>query len=69
MDPAGRGKRPSMTEPNKTPNLDDVLDVEEVAQPDRHEHAKTPHPPHDDELERRAQQERERLGADGPIEP
>lgn len=56
-----------MTEPNRDPNLDDVLDPAEQIHPDHHEHAKTPRPVDDEELERRAQHEREALDADGPV--
>ncbi|WP_181783786.1 hypothetical protein [Pseudonocardia pini] len=56
-----------MTEPNRDPDLDDVLVPEEQAHPDHREHAKTPHRLDDEELERRAQQERDQLNARGPL--
>ncbi|GAA4559041.1 hypothetical protein [Pseudonocardia xishanensis] len=56
-----------MTEPKHEPNLDDVLDPGELAHPDHREHAKTPHPLDDEELEERADRVREALHADGPL--
>lgn len=50
------------------PNLEDVIDPAEESHPDHREHAKTPHPLDDDELERRAAQERQQTGADGPVQ-
>jgi hypothetical protein len=56
-----------MTEPNRNPNLDDVLDPEELAHPDHREHAKTPHRVDDDELTRRTELERAEVDAGGPL--
>ncbi len=55
-----------MSDPQK-PDLDDVMDPHEDARPDHREHAKAPHPPDDEALERRAQHEREQTGAGGPL--
>lgn len=66
MDRVSPGYARVMTEPSRDPNLDDVLDAEEQAHPDHREHAKTPHPVDDEELERRAEHERRALHADGP---
>lgn len=52
-----------MTEPDE-PTLDDVLTPSEQAIPDHREHAKTPKHLNDDELARRAEQERLEAGVD-----
>lgn len=57
-----------MTEPENRPTLDDVDIPTEQTHPDRREHAKTPHPLNDDELEQRARSERDQTGAGGPLE-
>ena len=51
-----------MTEPDR-PNLDDVMETQESAPRDRHEHAKNPRPD-DEELEHRTEQERQAVGSD-----
>jgi hypothetical protein len=56
-----------MSDPGNRPTLDDVDIPSEDAHPDRREHAKMPHPPDDDDLERRAQHERDETGAGGPL--
>jgi hypothetical protein len=48
-------------------NVEDVMIPEENATPDHREHAKAPHPPDDEELERRAEHERRQTGAGGPL--
>lgn len=58
------GYAPGMTESNKSSPLDDVMVPSETAHPDHREHAKTPHRLDDDELARRAQQEREEVATD-----
>lgn len=47
--------------------LDRVMTPHEDPHPDYREHAKEQHPPDDEELERRAQHEREVTGAGGPL--
>lgn len=46
---------------NKEPTLDDVLIPTEEAHPDHREHAKTPKHLDDDELQSRAEHERDEL--------
>jgi hypothetical protein len=46
------------------PEVRDVMVPEEEAHPDRREHAKTPHPVDDDELEARTEHERRQVDAD-----
>jgi hypothetical protein len=53
-----------MTSPHDEPTLDDVIKPTESAPRDRHEHAKMPRRPNDDELEHRTEQERVELGLD-----
>ncbi len=53
-----------MTYPHDEPNLDDVLPVTESAPRDRQEHGKAPEHLNDDELARRAEQERIQAGVD-----
>lgn len=53
-----------MTSPHDEPTLDDVIEPEESAPRDRHEHGKMPSRPNDDELEHRTEQERVALGVD-----
>jgi hypothetical protein len=55
---------PAMTQPDDSPNLDDVMTPTETVHPDHHEHAKTPKHPDDDELARRTQHEREEIADD-----
>lgn len=57
-----------MTENDEHSALDEPMIPTETPHPDRHEHAKTPHPVDDDELARRAQHEREQTGAGGPAD-
>jgi hypothetical protein len=57
-----------MTEPHTEPTLDDVLVPSEDVRPDHHEHAKLPRPVDDDDLEHRAEHEREVTGAGGPVD-
>jgi hypothetical protein len=52
----------AMTMPHDQPNLDDVLETEEEARPNRREHAKTSPRPDDDELEERVEVERSEVG-------
>ena len=52
-----------MSEPNDTPNLDDVLVPEEHPTRDRTQHAKDPHPS-DEVLEHRTELERQTVGSD-----
>jgi hypothetical protein len=53
-----------MTSPHDEPTLDDVIEPEESAPRDRHEHAKLPSRPNDDELAHRTEEERVALGLD-----
>lgn len=46
------------------PEVRDVMVPEEQAHPDHREHAKTPHPVDDDELEARTEHERRQVDAD-----
>ena len=52
-----------MSEPNDTPNLDDVIEPEEHPTRDRTQHAKDPHPS-DEVLEHRTELERQAVGSD-----
>ena len=56
-----------MSEHRDRPTLEDVDIPSEHVHPDHREHAKTPRPLDDDELEERAQQERDDAGAGGPL--
>ncbi len=47
------------TSPHGEPNLDDVMEPEESVRPSRHEHAKAPPRPDEDELDARAEEELE----------
>jgi hypothetical protein len=47
-----------MTQPHDEPDLDDVIQPQEQAIPDRREHGKVPRPVNDENLARRAEQER-----------
>ena len=54
-----------MTGPNHDePTLDDVLETEESAPHDRHQHAKGYDRPDDDALQHRTEQERQAVGSD-----
>lgn len=53
-----------MTGPHDQPNLDDVFEPVEPAQPHRREHAKALPHPDDDELEEKLEVEREEVGLD-----
>ncbi len=67
MDRSRTGTTQDMSNHERRRGLDEVIAPEEGATPDHREHAKTPHPPDDEELERRAQREREQTGAGGPL--
>ena len=51
-----------MTDAHDSPTLDDVMDTTEQTLADRHEHAKAPPRPDEDELEERTEEEREAVG-------
>jgi hypothetical protein len=53
-----------VTESSGSPNLDDVLPVNEQAIPDHHAHGKMPAHLNDDELAHRTEQERVEAGVD-----
>lgn len=53
-----------MTDPQSTPDLDDVIDPHEQARPDHREHAKASPHLDDDELARRTEQERAQVEHD-----
>jgi hypothetical protein len=53
-----------MTGPHDRPSLDDVMDTEESAPRDRHEHGKADPRPDDEVLEHRTEQERQAVGSD-----
>jgi hypothetical protein len=54
-----------MTGPNHDePTLDDVMETEESAPHDRHQHAKGYDRPDDDALQHRTEQERQAVGSD-----
>ena len=53
-----------MSEPTDRPTLDDVMDTEESAPRDRHEHAGGYARPNDEALEHRTEQERQAVGSE-----
>jgi hypothetical protein len=57
-----------MTDPHSEPNLDDVMETEEHATPNRREHGKASPRPDEEELELRTEIEREEVGLDATEE-
>jgi hypothetical protein len=55
---------PKPSDPRKTPTLDDIIETEESAHRDRHEHGGASARPNDEELQHRTEEERVELGLD-----
>jgi hypothetical protein len=54
-----------VTDAHDQPNLDDIMETFEDARPSHREHAKAPPRPSEEELDRRAEIEREEVGLEG----